>query len=46
MSSEWDAPGVKGWLDRLFTPRVMRGLFAEQLAQLDEYVSSLQAVPR
>jgi hypothetical protein len=46
MSSEWEAHGLKGWLDRLFTPRVMRGLFAEQLAQLDEYVRSLQAAPR
>jgi Polyketide cyclase / dehydrase and lipid transport len=46
MSSEWEAHGLKGWLDRLFTPRVMRRLFAEQLDQLDEYVRSLETGSR
>jgi hypothetical protein len=46
MSSEWESRGLKGLLDRLFTPHVMRGLFAEQLDQLDEYVRSLEAGPR
>jgi Polyketide cyclase / dehydrase and lipid transport len=41
MSSEWEAHGLKGWLDRLFTPHVMRGLFNEQLEQLDRYVRAL-----
>jgi hypothetical protein len=40
MSSEWEAHGVKGWVDRLLAPRVMHRLFAEQLDQLDEYMRS------
>ena len=40
MSSEWEAHGLKGWLDRLLAPRLMHRLFAEQLDQLDEYVRS------
>ena len=40
MSSEWEAHGLKGLVDRLLAPRVMRRLFAEQLDQLDEYVRS------
>lgn len=40
MSSQWDAHGLKGWLDRLLAPRLMHRLFAKQLDQLDEYVRS------
>jgi hypothetical protein len=40
MSSEWDAPGLRGWLDRLLTVRMLRRLFTEQLDQLDRYVHS------
>jgi hypothetical protein len=46
MSSEWEAHGLKGWVERLFTPRVMRRLFVEQLDQLDQYVRSLEKWPR
>jgi Polyketide cyclase / dehydrase and lipid transport len=43
MSSEWESHGLKGWMDRLFTPHVMDRLFAEQLDQLADYVRSLEA---
>jgi hypothetical protein len=45
MSSEWEAAGVKGWIDRLLAPRVMRRLFAEQLDQLETYVLSREVRP-
>ena len=40
MSSEWEARGLKGWMDRLLAPRLMNRLFAEQLEQLGEYMRS------
>jgi Polyketide cyclase / dehydrase and lipid transport len=46
MSSEWESPGLKGWLDRLFTARLTKKLFMEQLGQVDAYVRSLEAEPR
>jgi hypothetical protein len=46
MSSEWDGHGLRGWVDRLFAPRLMHRLFAEQLDQLDEYVRSKEVRTR
>ena len=40
MSSGWEAKGIRGWFDRLIAPRVLRGLFADQLDQLDRYLQS------
>jgi hypothetical protein len=43
MSSEWEARGVRGWIDRIVAPRLMHRLFAEQLDQLESYVRSKEA---
>lgn len=32
------SPGVRGWLERLFNPPVMRRIYREELRQLGEYV--------
>jgi hypothetical protein len=41
MSSEWETQGgVRGLVDRLVTPRLMRRMFAKQLHQLDQYMHS------
>jgi hypothetical protein len=40
MSSEWEARGLRGIVDRLVAPRVLNRLFAEQLEQLDAYMRS------
>jgi hypothetical protein len=32
------SPGVKGWLERLFNPPVMRRIYREELHQLADYV--------
>jgi Polyketide cyclase / dehydrase and lipid transport len=38
ISAAWDgAGGIGGVFERLFAPRVMRGLFADELSRLDAY---------
>jgi Polyketide cyclase / dehydrase and lipid transport len=38
IASEWNgAGGVGGFLERTFAPRVMRGIYADQLSRLDAY---------
>ena len=32
------SPGIKGWLERLFNPPVMRRIYRQELRQLAEYV--------
>src|SRR5690349_19952350 len=38
IASAWEASGVVGFLERLFAPRAMRRLYAEELELLDRYV--------
>lgn len=39
ISTTWDgAGGIGGVFERLFAPRVMRGIYADELARLDAYV--------
>lgn len=41
ISTRWEgAGGVGGFFERLFAPRVMRGIYAEELERLDEFVRS------
>jgi len=38
ISSAWDgAGGIGGLFERMFAPRVMRGLYADELKRLDAY---------
>jgi len=38
IGSEWNgASGIGGFFERTFAPRVMRGIFADELARLDAY---------
>jgi Polyketide cyclase / dehydrase and lipid transport len=38
ITTTWDgAAGVGGFFERLFAPRAMRGLYADELARLDAY---------
>lgn len=38
ISTAWDgAHGIGGFFERMFAPRVMRGIFADQLNRLDAY---------
>lgn len=43
MSSEWEAPGLRGWVDRLLTSQLMRRMFEQQLEELDRYLQSNEA---
>jgi len=39
IATTWDgAGGVGGFFERLFAPRVMRGIYADELERLDAYV--------
>lgn len=43
IATEWDAlPGIRGVLDRLVTPLVMRRIYREQLRLLDDYARARQ----
>jgi hypothetical protein len=37
ISTVWEAPGLRGFLERLFAPRAMRRLYADELERLDAY---------
>jgi hypothetical protein len=38
LASRWDgAPGVAGFMERTFAPRVLRRLYADELRRLDWY---------
>jgi hypothetical protein len=46
ISSTWDgAGGVGGFFERLFAPRVMRGIYADELRRLNDYARQQQAAP-
>lgn len=46
ISSDWETDGgLRGWIDRLLTPRMMRRIFTKQLGALDEYVQSREVRP-
>jgi len=34
IKTEWEATGLRGWLERLMAPSLLRRIYAEQLAQL------------
>ena len=36
IKTEWEANGLRGWLERMMAPSLLRRLYAEQLAQLEE----------
>lgn len=43
IATEWEAsPGLAGVFERLFTPLVMRRIYAKELQQLDEYARNRQ----
>jgi len=45
ISTSWDgAGGIGGFFERLFAPRVMRRMYADELARLDRYARE-QAAP-
>lgn len=45
ISCEWEADGgLRGWADRLATPRLMRRAFSQQLRDLGRYMRSRQAL--
>lgn len=38
ISTAWDgAPGIGGFFERMFAPRVLRGIYADELKRLDAY---------
>lgn len=38
ISTEWDgASGIGGFFERMFAPRVMRGIYTDELKRLDAY---------
>jgi uncharacterized protein YndB with AHSA1/START domain len=38
ISTSWDgAPGIGGFFERMFAPRVMRGIYLDELNRLDAY---------
>jgi hypothetical protein len=44
ISTAWDgAGGMGGFFERLFAPRVMRGIYADELARLDAYAREHRA---
>lgn len=44
ISTTWQgAGGIGGFFERLFAPRVMRGLYADELERLDAYARDQQA---
>ena len=44
ISTRWEgAGGVGGFFERLFAPRVMRGIYADELERLDTYARRRQA---
>jgi hypothetical protein len=36
IKTEWEANGLRGWLERMLAPSLLRRIYAEQLAQLEE----------
>ena len=45
ISTRWEgAGGVGGFFERLFAPRVMRSIYADELERLDAYARSQQGV--
>ena len=38
ITTSWQASGVRGVVERLFAPRMLRGLYADELRRLDRYV--------
>lgn len=45
ISTTWEgAGGVGGFFERLFAPRVMRGIYADELERLNDY-AQMQAAP-
>lgn len=47
IESSWDgASGVGGFFERLFAPRAVRGLLADELARLDAYARGQQEAGR
>ena len=46
ISTTWNgADGVGGFFERLFAPRVMRRMYADELARLDRYAREQAAAP-
>jgi uncharacterized membrane protein len=44
ISTRWDgAGGIGGFFERLFAPRVMQGIYADELQRLDAYARERQA---
>lgn len=44
ISTTWEgASGIGGFFERLFAPRVMRGIYADELERLDAYARRQQA---
>lgn len=44
ISSDWETDGgLRGFLDRLMTPIMMRRIFKKQLLELDRYMHSVEA---
>jgi hypothetical protein len=43
ISTRWEgAGGIGGFFERLFAPRVMRGMYADELERLDAYAHAQQ----
>jgi hypothetical protein len=41
ISTQWNgAQGIGGFFERMFAPRVMRGIYTDQIPRLDEYARS------
>jgi hypothetical protein len=46
ISTSWDgAGGIGGFFERRFAPRVMRGIYAEELDRLDAYARQRRGAP-
>jgi hypothetical protein len=44
ISTTWQgAGGIGGFFERLFAPRVMRGIYADELERLDSYARAQQS---
>jgi hypothetical protein len=38
IATTWSTPGLRGWMERLFAPRMLRPVYLDELARLDAYV--------
>ena len=43
IATRWSSFGLRGWIERIFAPRALRAIYAEQLRNLERLVSEAPA---